>query len=64
MTLLSRTVAVVGCGPVGMFASHLLSHFNIDYQTFERFGSPRAHPSAHWVSSSSKLLLSQIPGLV
>jgi 2-polyprenyl-6-methoxyphenol hydroxylase-like FAD-dependent oxidoreductase len=61
--MIKTKVAVVGGGPVGIFASLLLQHFNIEHVTFEKFDKPRSHPSAHWVSGRSKQLLSQIPNL-
>lgn len=61
--LIKKKIAVVGCGPVGMFGSLLLEQFGMDYVTFEKFPSARAHPSAHWISANSKVLLHQIPKL-
>lgn len=56
-------VAVVGGGPVGLLGSLLLEKFGIDYVCYEKLNEPRSHPSAHWVSAKSKLILSQINGL-
>jgi 2-polyprenyl-6-methoxyphenol hydroxylase-like FAD-dependent oxidoreductase len=61
--MLRTKVAVVGGGPIGLFSSLLLQHFNIDHITFEKFDHPRSHPSAHWVSARSKKILSQVPNL-
>lgn len=58
-----RKVAIIGCGPVGMFGSLLLEHLGISYAAFEKYVSPRSHPSAHWLSANSKAIMSQIPGL-
>ncbi len=62
--MLKTKVAVIGGGPVGLFSSLLLQHFNIDHVTFERHDKPRSHPSAHWISGRSKQILSQVPNLV
>jgi 2-polyprenyl-6-methoxyphenol hydroxylase-like FAD-dependent oxidoreductase len=62
--MITKKIAIVGCGPVGMFGSLLFEHFNIDYVTVEKHPSIRAHPSAHWINPSTKTLFGQIPNLV
>lgn len=56
-------IAIVGCGPVGMFGALLFEHFGLDFVAVEKYPSPRAHPSAHWINASTKALFRQIPGL-
>jgi 2-polyprenyl-6-methoxyphenol hydroxylase-like FAD-dependent oxidoreductase len=34
--MIKTKVAVIGGGPVGLFSSLLLQHFNLDHVTFER----------------------------
>ena len=61
--MLKTKVAVIGAGPIGLFSSLLLQHFNIDHINFEKFDQPRSHPSAHWISARSKQIFSQVPNL-
>ena len=61
--LIQKKIALIGCGPVGMFGTLLLSHFNLDYVSLEKFPSLRTHPSAHYISPNTKAILHQIPGL-
>ena len=55
-----KKVGVIGCGPVGTLASLMLSHYKIDYATFDKFSEPRSHPSAHWLTANSKCIFSQL----
>lgn len=62
-TLLRKKVAIVGLGPVGILGSLLLENLGIEYAAFEKYPSPRSHPSAHWLSANSKVIMRQISGL-
>lgn len=62
--VVKRKIAIIGCGPVGMFGTLLFEHFGLDFVSIEKHPSTRAHPSAHWINASSKALFRQIPGLV
>ena len=61
--LIQKKIALIGCGPVGMFGTLLLSHLKLDHLSLERLPSPRTHPSAHYISPNTKALLHQIPTL-
>ena len=62
-SLIKKKIALIGGGPVGMFGSLLLEHFGLDYVCLEKLSTPRSHPSAHYISANSKVLLHQIPSL-
>lgn len=61
---LRADVIVVGCGPVGLLASLLMSKLGINHIAVERSSTLRQHPSAHWINMRSKEILSEIHGLV
>jgi thioredoxin reductase len=58
-------IAIVGCGPVGLFGSLLFQQFGLDFVTVEKLSSSWMNnaPNFHWINASTKVLLKQIPGL-
>jgi len=60
MTVLRRPVLIVGGGPVGLYASVLLSRAGVPSVLLERAASGPAHPRAHLINTRSMELLREV----
>ncbi|KRX06856.1 hypothetical protein PPERSA_11501 [Pseudocohnilembus persalinus] len=58
--IIKSQVSIVGAGPVGLIAAHLLEKAGISYNLIEKQNHLGAHPAAHLINLRSNEILSEI----